>query len=181
MPKEEIGLLLMLFFFLGLIVKFKRMRASELTQLNNEAENFLFPHKDDSENDTDVDGDGPNTTVSSARGDSTILLSSEDEQSTQYSKIKQDVTDESSMDTTCSSLIINHRRKRRRKSTDSNNSDVPNNNRRKKRRVSVDSTCSTDTQGDEKKKKRRTHAEAFILDNQKYYKFETPGSRYVKH
>lgn len=37
---------------------------------------------------------------------------------------------------------------------------------------SMDSTCS-----ESKKKRRRTHAEAFIMDNQKYYKFETPGSR----
>ncbi|KAJ8980010.1 hypothetical protein NQ317_016673 [Molorchus minor] len=39
--------------------------------------------------------------------------------------------------------------------------------------VSMDSTCSES----KRKKRRRTHAEAFIMDNQKYYKFETPGSR----
>lgn len=30
-----------------------------------------------------------------------------------------------------------------------------------------------------RKKRRLTQAEAFILDNQRYYKFETPGSRYA--
>lgn len=48
----------------GLIVKFHRIRNSELTHLNNEAENFLFPKKEESSDD-DVDADGPNTTASS--------------------------------------------------------------------------------------------------------------------
>lgn len=42
--------------------------------------------------------------------------------------------------------------------------------------ASMDSNCSENSAT--KKRKRRTHAEAFIMDNQKYYKFETPGSRY---
>lgn len=156
------------------------MRTSELLQLNNEAENFLFPRKDDSETDTDVDGDCPNTTVSTNRGDSTLLLSSEPEDTpAKPSRIKNELIDESSVDTNSSSTTTNHRRKKRRRSEDSNNAEPLNNNRKKRRRISIESTCSTDTQG-EKKKKRRTHAEAFILDNQKYYKFETPGSRYVK-
>lgn len=70
-------------------------------------------------------------------------------------------------------------------SIDSNFSEVPNSRRKDDRTIqkdlvtddgSMDSTCS-----ETKKKRRRTHAEAFIMDNQKYYKFETPGSRYTFH
>jgi len=45
----------------------------------------------------------------------------------------------------------------------------------------VDDEASTDSISSEckAKRKRRSHAEAFIMDNQKYYKFETPGSRLV--
>lgn len=42
-----------------------------------------------------------------------------------------------------------------------------------------ESMHSTNSESNKIKKKRRTHAEAFIMDNQKYYKFETPGTRYV--
>lgn len=150
------------------------MRTSELLQLNNEAENFLFPKKDESETDTDVDADCPNTTVSTTRGDSTVLLSSEDESPVKHAK--NEVLDESSMDT--NSSFSTNRRKPRLKSEDSNDSNVPLS--RKSRRSSIDSSCSTDTQSGQKRK-RRTHAEAFILDNQKYYKFETPGSRLRYH
>lgn len=109
------------------------MRTSELEQLNNEAENFLFPRKEESSSEEDIDADNPNTTASTAVGDTTMLLSSEDEKP--LSELKHQLED-------CS--------------MDSNWSDTSN----------------------QRKKKRRTHAEAFILDNQKYYKFETPGSRY---
>lgn len=112
------------------------MRTSELEQLNNEAENFLFPKKDETSSEDDIDADNPNTTVSTAGADdSMLLLSSEDEKP--LSELKNAVDEDCSMDSTFSD------------------------------KFSL------------KKKKRRTHAEAFILDNQKYYKFETPGSRFV--
>ncbi|KAJ8936998.1 hypothetical protein NQ314_012080 [Rhamnusium bicolor] len=123
----------------GLIVKFKKLRNSELVQLNNEATNFLFPKKDDesSDEDEDIDTDGANTTVSSiGKDESTLLLSSDTEDSVKSPK-KFKVEDDASMDSTCS-----------------------------------------ETKG---KKRRRTHAEAFIMDNQKYYKFEMPGSRLRYH
>ncbi|KAL3268382.1 hypothetical protein HHI36_007498 [Cryptolaemus montrouzieri] len=127
----------------GLIVKFKKMRHSELTLLNNEAENFLFPKKDDSsssseegEEDDDIDADGANTTVSSGEcHQDSFLPSSDTEEYKPRETFK--VEDEGSMDSTTSS--------------------------------------------GKRKKKRRTHAEAFIMDNQKYYKFETPGSRLRYH
>lgn len=108
------------------------MRMSELEQLNNEAENFLFPRKEEYSSEEDIDADNPNTTASTTGLHSSVLLSSEDEKP--LSELKHELEDSS---------------------MDSNWSDTSN----------------------AKKKKRRTHAEAFILDNQKYYKFETPGSR----
>ncbi|KAJ8954738.1 hypothetical protein NQ318_011433, partial [Aromia moschata] len=117
----------------GLIVKFKKLRNSELIQLNNEATNFLFPKKEeDSTDDEDIDVDGPDTTVSSIEKDESTLLSS-DAEDTVKSPHKFKIEDEASMDSTCSE--------------------------------------------GKRKRRRRTHAEAFIMDNQKYYKFETPGSR----
>lgn len=108
------------------------MRTSELEQLNNEADNFLFPRRDESSSEEDVDADNPNTTASTGVGDTTALVSSEDEKP--LSELKNEIED-----------------------------------------CSMDSNWSESSSS--KKKKRRTHAEAFILDNQKYYKFETPGSR----
>ncbi|XP_060529182.1 protein chiffon isoform X2 [Cylas formicarius] len=117
-----------------LIVKFKKLRNSELVQLNNEATNFLFPKKDES-SDEENDGDE-------------AWATSEDQNETRQSSITSDedfkkpknfkVEEESSMDS-----IVSETSK--------------------------------------KKKRRRTHAEALINDNQKYYKFETPGSRLRYH
>ncbi|KAF5306162.1 hypothetical protein FQR65_LT07438 [Abscondita terminalis] len=102
----------------------KVKRTSQVTRLNNEAENFLFPHKDDSttDNETDV------TDASSRKKDGG--------DNTKSNKvIKKEPEEESSMDS-----------------------------------ISSESSVV-------KKKRRLTQAEAFILDNQRYYKFETPVSR----
>lgn len=115
----------------GLIVKFKKLRNSELIQLNNEATNFLFPKRDDElSEEEDADEDSANATASI-----TSKNESSDTEDCTKTPQKFKVEDEASMDSTCS---------------------------------------ETKT-----KKKRRTHAEAFIMDNQKYYKFEMPGSRLV--
>ncbi|XP_018563312.1 uncharacterized protein LOC108905031 isoform X2 [Anoplophora glabripennis] len=119
----------------GLIVKFKKLRNSELIQLNNEATNFLFPKKDDEsseEEEEEADADYASATASVTHGND----SSDAEDGEQLSQ-KFKVEDEASMDSTCSE--------------------------------------------NKRKKKRRTHAEAFIMDNQKYYKFEMPGSRLRYH
>ncbi|KAJ3643845.1 hypothetical protein Zmor_026530 [Zophobas morio] len=109
----------------GLIVKFRKLRSSELVRLNNEAENFLFPKKDDSsDEDDDDDENDKSKTDHSSVGDADDVK-----------RIK--VEDDESMHST-----------------------------------------SSESKG---KKRRRTHAEAFIMDNQKYYKFETPGSRLRYH
>ncbi|CAH1122835.1 unnamed protein product [Ceutorhynchus assimilis] len=123
-----------------LIVKFKKLRNSELVQLNNEATNFLFPKKDESSSSEDEqEEEGPEdikTEPEEGEEDSSLTEShegtsiSEIEDSKPLEKFK--VEDEASMD-------------------------------------SISSDGKT-------KKKRRSHAEALILDNQKYYKFETPGS-----
>lgn len=187
--------------FSGLIVKFRRIRNAELTYLNNEAENFLFPKKEES-SDEDPDADGPNTTVSSNRHESSSLLSSEPDENDKAEHSKEashrkrasrvKAEDESAMDG-FSHEIITPKRKGRHEfkgrlakikvedeaSVDSSFSEVSSTKRKDVHKDvivtddgSMDSTCS-----EAKKKRRRTHAEAFIMDNQKYYKFETPGSR----
>lgn len=194
----------------GLIVKFRRIRNSELTFLNNEAENFLFPRKDDT-SDEDPDADGPNTTASSGKHDSTLLLSSEadenmrtrhrkseDENSeacvgrrrqkkVDYRTGKVKIEDEQSMDGFCESTRRRTMNCRRRMKVEDEEDGRCSPMRRRNNRmskfkveddVSMDSNCS-DGSGS-RKRRRRTHAEAFIMDNQKYYKFETPGSRYVE-
>lgn len=185
--------------FSGFIVKFRRIRNAELTYLNNEAENFLFPKKEES-SDEDPDADGPNTTVSSNRHESSMLLSSETEENDKTadhtkesnhrkraSRVKAE--DDSAMDG-FSHEVCTPKRKGRNEfkgrlakikvedevSVESSSFSEVSNSKRKDLIViddgSMDSTCS-----ETKKKRRRTHAEAFIMDNQKYYKFETPGSR----
>lgn len=57
-------------------------------------------------------------------------------------------------------------------------SDIETSNKRSKKILEEDD-ASMDSNCSRTKKRRRTHAEAFIRDNQKYYKFETPGSRLV--
>ncbi|KAF5291176.1 hypothetical protein FQA39_LY14418 [Lamprigera yunnana] len=104
--------------------RLKKKRHSEITLLNNEAENFIFPNlKEDtsSDNETDV------TDTSNRK---------KELPNKQVNKIlKKEIEEESSMDSISSELSV------------------------------------------VKKKRRLTQAEAFILDNQRYYKFETPGSR----
>lgn len=189
----------------GLIVKFRKIRNSELTYLNNEAENFLFPKKDDS-SDEDPDADGPNTTVSTGKNDSTLLLSSENDKKTEpvsetsrrnkrldsQTKIKSEDEQTSDGYSATGSRKRNQewRGNKRIKREEEEEECAENGAMRKKSRVdgrlgkfkvedegSLDSNYSESSMS--KKKKRRTHAEAFIMDNQKYYKFETPGSRYV--
>lgn len=117
----------------GLIVKFKKLRNSELVQLNNEATNFLFPKREDSDHEDDEDT--TNDSKSFKSSDKVfITLSSSDFEECGKRTVKIKEEDETSADS-----VFSHKAK----------------------------------------KKRRTHAEAFILDNQKYYKFETPGSRLV--
>ncbi|XP_050098629.1 uncharacterized protein LOC126579250 [Anopheles aquasalis] len=50
----------------GLIVKIRRVRQSELSLLNDEAENFMFPKKDESSSDSDTD-DGRQTSSEGCR------------------------------------------------------------------------------------------------------------------
>lgn len=121
----------------GLIVKFKKLRNSELIQLNNEATNFLFPKKDDSDREDDEE-------VLFHEGNTT------------------------------NPVIVNEKKCNKVLASDSENCG------KRTQTIKVEDDTSADSIMSHKlKKKRRTHAEAFILDNQKYYKFETPGSRLV--
>lgn len=54
----------------GLVVKFRRVRRSELSVLSDEAENFMFPKKDDSDTEDEAE-----TTLSSRKRPSSALLS----------------------------------------------------------------------------------------------------------
>lgn len=136
----------------GLIVKFRRMRNSELKQLNNEAVNFLFPRKDDSSSEEDLDDNCPETTVSSGKAaEISVVISSEDDETVE--EINETDTKEQ----------IRSNKKKEEIDTDENQS--------------LDSNWSDCHKKNHNNKRRRTHAEAFINDNQKYYKFETPGSR----
>lgn len=124
----------------GLIVKFKKLRNSELIQLNNEATNFLFPKKDDSEEDDAYEHD------------TTTLL------------------DNKGINCAVNEKICNRNL----------SSELEESGKKSFQKIKIEDETSTDSNSSHKlKKKRRTHAEAFILDNQKYYKFETPGSRLV--
>ncbi|KAL1494827.1 hypothetical protein ABEB36_010355 [Hypothenemus hampei] len=122
-----------------LIVKFKKLRNSELVQLNNEATNFLFPKRCDQ---TEDDDENEQKCIKEERGSS------------------ENNTEAHSMDQTDSEL-------------------KPPDKFKVEDEASMDSTASSE--GKKKKKKRRTQVEAFILDNQKYYKFETPSSRLRYH
>ncbi|KAK5645494.1 hypothetical protein RI129_006794 [Pyrocoelia pectoralis] len=103
----------------------KKKKQSEITRLNNEAENFLFPHKGDSSSD-ETDATDPPPPQSTRKR--------ETNENVKPKIIKTD-TEDGSMDSNSSESSV------------------------------------------VKKKRRLTQAEAFILDNQRYYKFETPGSR----
>lgn len=225
----------------SLVVKFKRVRRSELSVLNDEAENFMFPRKEDSSyGDLDTD-EGPNTTLSSNKNDSMDLQSSESETNKTPAKLFSTEPSEDSVEEyldsialsklqKCETDIVNKRKTRRSEVEDETPKCVPPINRsdslrrrstrksechpvfeetlddtaqdgsvmcevntRRKRKevtefvedneVSMDGTsrdsgavsvCDSESR---KGKKRRTQAEAFIEDNQKYFKFETPGSR----
>lgn len=120
----------------SLLVKFRRLRTSELQRLNNEAENFLFPRKDETSSEEDIDADGRDTTVETAPGDSIVISSETD--------------------------------------TEVKNEDSLHND-------SHDVECCDKAGITECRRKKRSQAEAFIEDNKKYYKFETPGSRLRYH
>ncbi|XP_051176558.1 repetitive organellar protein-like isoform X2 [Leptopilina boulardi] len=118
------------------VVRFKRVRKSELSLLSDEAESFMFgeTRRDDSSE------------------------ASENEQSSVLPK-----DSESDRENTLNSVNL---------SSMENSSDLV------KQEGGV---CGDDSQDlsnvGRSKKKRRTQAEALIMDNVDYYKFETPGSR----
>ncbi|XP_046606051.1 uncharacterized protein LOC124298292 isoform X1 [Neodiprion virginianus] len=117
------------------VVRFKRVRKSELSLLSDEAESFMFgePKRDESSD-----------------------CSESDQQS---STLPNDT--ESERDLTSNSFTLN--------SMVNCSSSV------------CDDTIEEDSQDSvslgRARKRRRTQAEAFIKDNEDYYKFQTPGSR----
>lgn len=113
------------------VVRFKRVRKSELSLLSDEAESFMFgeTRRDDSSE------------------------ASENEQSSVLPK-----DSESERENTLNSINL----------SSSENEQVKNEGGDDSQDSSNAKNC---------KKKRRTQAEALIMDNVDYYKFETPGSR----
>lgn len=65
----------------SLVVKFKKIRRSELETLNDEAENFMFPKKEDSSFEEMGTDDGPNTTYTPQKDHTIEIPSSEHEKS----------------------------------------------------------------------------------------------------
>lgn len=112
------------------VVRFKRVRKSELSLLSDEAESFMFgeTRRDDSSE------------------------ASENEQSSVLPK-----DSESERENTLNSINI----------SSSDNADP----------VKQEDDSQDSGNAGRSKKKRRTQAEALIMDNADYYKFETPGSR----
>ncbi|XP_011500760.1 PREDICTED: uncharacterized protein LOC105364525, partial [Ceratosolen solmsi marchali] len=115
------------------VVRFKRVRKSELSLLSDEAESFMFgdSRRDDDSSET---SDGEQSSVlpkdtESDRDDTSFVLSSSP---TAHITPKQEVIEDDQQD----SSLAGRARKRR-----------------------------------------RTQTEALIMDNNDYYKFETPGSR----
>ncbi|XP_017771609.1 PREDICTED: protein chiffon isoform X2 [Nicrophorus vespilloides] len=133
----------------AIIVKFRRMRTSELKQLNNEAENFLFPKREDEsdddddegrhDDDDDIDAVCPDTTASTARGETSMaIISDVEEEEEQF-----------------------HERRRRRREQIVMNMDED------EQEVTSSPDNSSSSPSTKKRKKRMTHAEAFIQDNKK--------------
>lgn len=141
----------------GLIVKIRRVRQSELSLLNDEAENFMFPKKDESsEEDTDEDR---HTTSETGPGDfSQEILSSDYDQRN------------SSMRRSAGTPAPGNRK--RAASVGRVLVDTPS---RKLAKESDQDAHSTPTG----RGKRACHrgVAALLQDNAEYYKFPDPGSR----
>lgn len=140
------------------MVKFKRVRRSELSVLNDEAENFMFPRKDDATlSDVDTD-EAPNTTRSTIRSETSEIKSSEaDVKSLLRSRQELPPADrlENSLNSTCNSQSETEsvpRRRRTRNDTkldlqdceESNDTNLEaENTPARRRRTRADTKCET--------------------------------------
>ncbi|XP_050304605.1 protein chiffon isoform X3 [Anthonomus grandis grandis] len=143
----------------GLIVKFKKLRNTgkkELIQLNNEATNFLFPRKDETSEDDDDEEE--------EKEEETIVEPPKKVKKKSPPPDKNEVSSASELEDTKPPDRYPSRRAKESFKVDDE--------------TSMDSTASSETRT---RRKRRSHVEAFINDNQKYYKFETPVSRLRYH
>lgn len=94
---------------------------------------------------------------------------------------KDESSSEEDTDADTNTSVVNN--KKGNNSILSNNSSIKHNSKHSNKHEpeeesSMDST-SSEISTVTRKRRRLTQAEAFILDNQRYYKFETPGSRYI--
>lgn len=137
----------------GLIVKIRRVRQSELSLLNDEAENFMFPRKDDS-SDEETDEDRQ-TTSEMCPGDlSQDLPSSEGDHRNSISMRKSSGTPSGG-----------------RKRTSSIKLPPPDSPSKK-------AAKDSDSEATSRSRRAGTRGPAALLqDNAEYYKFPDPGSR----
>lgn len=136
----------------GLIVKIRRVRQSELSLLNDEAENFMFPKKDDS-SDEQTDEDRHTTSEMEPAEMSQELPSSEPDHRNSLSMRKQASTPSGRKRTTSMKLL---------------QSESPN------KKAAKDS----DQEATPRSRRGGVRGPAALLqDNAEYYKFPDPGSR----
>ncbi|KAK3930587.1 Protein chiffon [Frankliniella fusca] len=170
------------------VVRFKKVRRSELSVLSDEAENFMFGEQTRSETNSE----------NSTESDDEEEEGEEDEEEDEDGGEDDDEsggTDSNGLSEngTDSSRSRSSQRNGRRSSSSRRGREQPNRIRLKvgsdgnyKRCSAGESGSSSqlnssETNGFRKCRKRRTQAEAFINDNSDYYKFELAGSRLRVH
>ncbi|XP_058837939.1 uncharacterized protein LOC131693812 [Topomyia yanbarensis] len=143
----------------GLIVKIRRVRQSELSLLNDEAENFMFPKKDDSsEEETDEDRQ---TTSETGPGELSQEMQSSDYDCRNSSMRKSAGTPAP--------------RGKRGVSMPAASKCSPNKRAAKESNQELVSTPTTT--GSRQQRRPNRNIAALLHDNAEYYKFPDPGSR----
>ncbi|XP_055620419.1 protein chiffon-like [Toxorhynchites rutilus septentrionalis] len=143
----------------GIIVKIRRVRQSELSLLNDEAENFMFPKKDES-SDEETDEDRQTTSELASGEYSQEILSSDIEQRN------------SSMRKSAGTPGPNSRKRTPAPSK------LPTDSPSKKSAKIVDrSSATTPVPGGRGGRRGSRGPAALLQDNAEYYKFPDPGSR----
>ncbi|XP_053682982.1 uncharacterized protein LOC128733432 [Sabethes cyaneus] len=149
----------------GLIVKIRRVRQSELSLLNDEAENFMFPKKDESsEEETDEDRQ---TTSETGPGDYSQEVPSSDFEHRNSSMRRSAGTPAPSARKRAASVAPTSSRWRGGSPS-----------KKQSRGAAAQECVSTPTSSGAKQNRRQNRGSAALLqDNAEYYKFPDPGSR----
>lgn len=170
------------------VVRFKKVRRSELSVLSDEAENFMFGEQ--TRSDTNSEGSSESAEEEEEEEDEEDGDPEEDDDAEDDDNDESGGTDANgvSENGTDSSRSRSSQRNGRRSSRRQT--------QRLRLRVGADGTYtryagaessgtnqsnSSESNGFRRCRKRRSQAEAFITDNMDYYKFELPGSRLRVH